>query len=219
MPRSRPKRLRESKRRLEEELKVECEANADYEAWRGRGISADGHHRMAPGTVKPFTPPVTPEGKVNTTDPDSRLLKARRGFVQGYNAQAVVNEQQIVIAAEIRTVAADFGHLEPMVAAEAAQYAFLIAGAQYYVEGRSKDPATIGFRALDPQTFQITLANPAPYFLGQIAFYPFYPLHRATLLHYVGANGVEAELQRSPPNAPAMALCVLPPMFHRAAAV
>jgi len=117
VPRSRPKRLREAKRRLEEELKVECAANAEYEAWRERGVSADGHHRMAPGTVKPFTPPEFPQGKVNTTDPDSRLLKARRGFVQGYNAQAVVTKDQIVIAAEIRTVAADFGHLEPMVAA------------------------------------------------------------------------------------------------------
>lgn len=117
VPRSRPKRLKESKRRLEEELQVECQANADYEAWRAAGISADGHHRMAPGTVKPFTPPAVPEGKVNTTDPDCRLLKARRGFVQGYNAQAVVNEHQIVIAAEIRTTAADFGHLEPMITA------------------------------------------------------------------------------------------------------
>ena len=117
VPRSRPKRLRESKRRLEEELRVECEANTEYEAWRERGISADGHHRMATGTVKPFTAPEFPQGKVNTTDPDSKLLKARRGFVQGYNAQAVVNEHQIVIAAEIRTQGADFGHLEPMVAA------------------------------------------------------------------------------------------------------
>jgi Transposase DDE domain len=37
-----------------------------------------------------------------------------RGFLQGYNAQAVTNEQQVVVAAEIETVGADFGHLEPM---------------------------------------------------------------------------------------------------------
>jgi transposase len=117
VPQSRPKRLREAKRRLEEELKVECEANAEYEAWRAVGISADGKHNMASGTVKPFTPPEVPEGKVNTTDPDSRLLKARRGFLQGYNAQAVVTKEQIVIAAEIRTTAADFGHLGPMITA------------------------------------------------------------------------------------------------------
>ena len=34
--------------------------------------------------------------------------------MQGYNAQAVTNEHQDVLAAEIETVGADFGHLEPM---------------------------------------------------------------------------------------------------------
>src|SRR5262249_53709418 len=33
--------------------------------------------------------------------------------------------------------------------------------------------------------------------------------HRATLLHYVGANGVEHERQRTPPNAPAVATLLL----------
>ena len=60
--------------------------------------------------------PDTPAGKINSTDPDSRLLKAPGiGYVQGYNAQATVNEQQIVLAAEIRVESPDFGHLEPMV--------------------------------------------------------------------------------------------------------
>jgi hypothetical protein len=115
VPRSRAERLRESKRRLEEEHAAQAKGNGDYEAWRERGVSADGKHNMASGTTKPWTPPPVPKGKVNTTDPDSKLLKARRGFVQGYNAQAVVNEHQIVIAAEITHVAADFGQLEPMI--------------------------------------------------------------------------------------------------------
>ena len=37
--------------------------------------------------------------------------------MQGYNAQAVCNEHQIVVAAEINTDSPDFGHLEPMVCA------------------------------------------------------------------------------------------------------
>src|SRR3954449_4815232 len=37
IPRSRPERLREGKRRLEEELAVERDANAQYEAYRARG--------------------------------------------------------------------------------------------------------------------------------------------------------------------------------------
>ncbi len=35
--------------------------------------------------------------------------------MQGYNAQAVTNERQIVIAAEINADSPDFGHLEPMI--------------------------------------------------------------------------------------------------------
>ena len=51
------------------------------------------------------------------TDPDSRRMKGNRRYIQGYNAQAVVNEQQIVIAAEISTAAGDFSHLRPMIEA------------------------------------------------------------------------------------------------------
>jgi hypothetical protein len=38
-----------------------------------------------------------------------------RGHLQGYNAQAVTTEDQIVIAAELMTASPDFGHLEPMI--------------------------------------------------------------------------------------------------------
>jgi hypothetical protein len=115
IPRARPARLREAKRRLEEELDVECAANAAYEAYRARGVAADG--RPLGRRPKPYQPPATPAGKVNVTDPDSRNVKAPRGYVQGYNAQAVTNEQQIVIAAEVTVDSPDFGHLEPMVTA------------------------------------------------------------------------------------------------------
>jgi transposase len=114
VPRSRPKRLRESKRRLEEELWVEQRANDAYEAWRERETRKRGRGQMAPGAVTPHVPPEMPAGKINVTDPDSRVLKVRSGYVQGYNAQAAVNEEQIVIAAEVTVSSADFGYLEPM---------------------------------------------------------------------------------------------------------
>ena len=49
--------------------------------------------------------------------PRLRNVKTPRGYVQGYNAQAVTNEHQIVIAAELSADSTDSGHLEPMVSA------------------------------------------------------------------------------------------------------
>jgi hypothetical protein len=116
VPRSRSDRLAESARRLEEELAVEHRANAAYEAWRSRGVAADGTRRMAPGTTKPYRPPELPAETINTTDPDSRLVKTfGRKAIQGYNAQAAVNEHQILVACEVTVDSPDFGHLEPMV--------------------------------------------------------------------------------------------------------
>jgi hypothetical protein len=67
---------------------------------------------------KPYEVPEIPTGKINTTDPDSRLMKgAGNAYLQGYNAQAATNESQIVLAAEISVDGPDFGHLEPIVEA------------------------------------------------------------------------------------------------------
>ena len=121
IPASRPQRLKESKRRLEEELWTECQANAAYEAYRARGVMKDGRRFGRP--PNPYQPPATPAGKINVTDPDSRNVKTPRGWVQGYNAQAAVTETQIVIAAEVTIDSPDFGHLGPMVAATEAELA------------------------------------------------------------------------------------------------
>jgi transposase len=124
VPRSRPARLKEAKRRLEEELWVESRANAAYEHYRVHGRDAKG--RRLGALPKPYEPPATPAGKVNLTDPDSRMLKASRGYLQGYNAQAVVTENQIVIAAEVTVDSPDFGHLQPIL--DAAQSELQAAG-------------------------------------------------------------------------------------------
>jgi hypothetical protein len=54
---------------------------------------------------------------VNLTDPDSHVMKGQRHYVQGYNTQTVVTEDQIVLAAEITIEAGDFSHLRPMLTA------------------------------------------------------------------------------------------------------
>jgi hypothetical protein len=110
-------RLFEACQRLEEELDTDRASHAAYDAWRGRGVAADGSRRMAPGMVKPHEPVLVPTGLMNTTD-RSRPMRTH-GFkpLQGYNAQLVVDEQQVVIAAELTCDSPDFGHLEPMVRA------------------------------------------------------------------------------------------------------
>jgi hypothetical protein len=116
IPRSRPARLAESKRRLEEELEAERSANEAYEDYRARGRMRNGRRFGAP--PKPYQVAETPTGKINTTDPDSRLMKgAGNAYLQAYNAQAATNERQIVVAAEINVDGPDFGQLEPMVEA------------------------------------------------------------------------------------------------------
>jgi transposase len=155
--RSRPARLKEAKRRLEEELDIECRANAAYEAYRARGRMKDGRRFGRP--PDPYQPPTTPEGKINLTDPDSRNVKTPRGWVQGYNAQAVCTEQQIVIAAEVTVDSPDFGHLEPMVAATEAELAaagidaapeLLLADAGYWHQAQMQRVADRGIEILIP---------------------------------------------------------------------
>lgn len=53
--------------------------------------------------------------RVNTTDPDSRSMKGARGFIQGYNAQAAVTDDQIIVGAEVTNVVDDSGHFQPMI--------------------------------------------------------------------------------------------------------
>jgi transposase len=115
IPRSRVARLLEAERRMQQELAVERTANDAYELFRAQGRDKRGRGLGAP--PKPYQPPADPAGKINVTDPDSRNVKTTRGWVQGYNAQAVVNEKHIVLAAEVTVDSPDFGHLEPMMVA------------------------------------------------------------------------------------------------------
>jgi transposase len=113
--RSREERLLLAAERLESDLAVERRANDAYEHYRA--TARDRLGRRPGGRTTPHRPPQLPAGKVNVTDPDSRPIPIGFGFVQGYNAQAAVNEQQIVLAAEITNVSTDFSQLDPMVTA------------------------------------------------------------------------------------------------------
>ncbi len=53
-------------------------------------------------------------GRANITDPDSRIMSTKDGWVQGYNAQAIVNPHQIVLACEVSQNANDVELYQPM---------------------------------------------------------------------------------------------------------
>ena len=141
VPRSRDERLRLAAQCLEDDLAAECRGNKAYEDLREHRRLHD--RRRLGGPTKPYTPPEIPAGEVNVSDPDSRRMKGNRRYIQGYNAQAVVNEQQIVLAAEITTQASDFSQLGPMIdkALDELQHAgsrdrpsVVVADAQYWNE-------------------------------------------------------------------------------------
>jgi len=56
------------------------------------------------------------ERKANATAPETRILKTRSGYVQGFNAQAVCTDEQIILAGEVTGQENDQGQYHPMMA-------------------------------------------------------------------------------------------------------
>ncbi len=113
VPRDRDRRLLEAAERLEQSHRVDLAANEAYEHWRATARDTLG--RRLKGNSKAYSPPALPDGTINLSDPDSRVM-CTQGTPprQAYNAQTAVNDRQIILAAEITIDAPDFGHLAPM---------------------------------------------------------------------------------------------------------
>ena len=115
--RAREDRLWDAAERLEQDLAALRAGNEAYEQWRATATDRLGRSLSGNRLPKPYTPPATPQTTVNLSDPDTHLMKGHKIFVQGYNAQAVVAPNQIVIAAEVSTEPVDFSALEPLMSA------------------------------------------------------------------------------------------------------
>jgi hypothetical protein len=58
---------------------------------------------------------VRPEAQLNLTDAESRIMPSAEGFVQGYNAQAAVDTQSmLIVSAELSQRPTDRRLLKPM---------------------------------------------------------------------------------------------------------
>jgi transposase len=111
--RDREDRMFEALGRFEQNHQVDLAANAVYERWRATARDTKG--RVLKGNSKPWVAPELPEGTINLSDPDSRVMRTQGTPPrQAYNAQTAVNDRQIILAAEITVDAPDFGHLQPM---------------------------------------------------------------------------------------------------------
>jgi len=110
---SRLNRLKACKERLEREKAEARQAQQEKIDHRKAAEQASGKkHRGR----KPKSPEDAEkkEAKANVTDPDSRIMKTRKGYVQGLNAQAVVTEEQVIVAEDVTQQANDKQQLHPM---------------------------------------------------------------------------------------------------------
>jgi transposase len=112
--RSRRARLKRCKEELEREQQAAEQAHADNLAWRA---AWEAEHGRKLGGRKPAPPAALERRTINTSDPDTRPMKRAGGrSVQGYNAQVVADEAQLIVAAEVTQAHNDSTQLEPMVA-------------------------------------------------------------------------------------------------------
>jgi len=112
-PTTRRQRLREAKRSLDEEHEAKVAEMAAWERAKAEYTARTGlKQKGAPPKPRPIPP--KERQRINLTDPDSRPVKTSRGFIQGYTAQAVTTEEQVIVAADVITGGNERHRLAPM---------------------------------------------------------------------------------------------------------
>jgi transposase len=111
-------RRRRCRERLEQEAAVAAAAHAQKLEERAAKEARTGQ-KLRGRKPKPVSETPEAEAKADVTDPDSRIRKTRRGYLQGYNARAVATADQIIVAADVTADENDVDQLHPMPAAAA----------------------------------------------------------------------------------------------------
>jgi transposase len=119
-PVTRRERLERARRELEAEQAARVAEHEAMLARRAEHRARTGRNPRGrpPGDGPGSRPPA--DAKRNITDPDSRIMHARGAHVQAYNAQALVGEGRIILAADITTSPNDSNQLVPMLDAACA---------------------------------------------------------------------------------------------------
>ena len=110
----RAEKIRAAQAELEAEARAAAAAKARAQAEAEERRRAEG--RKKPG--KPAAPPSEepdPKAQKNFTDPESRIMKTKDGFIQGYNAQAAVDATaQVIVAHGLDARQSDQHQLTPI---------------------------------------------------------------------------------------------------------
>ena len=110
----RAEKICKAKAELEAEAKAAAEAKLKAQAEAAAQREAEGRRKGGRQAAPPSTAPDAKAQK-NFTDPESRIMKSKDGFVQAYNAQAAIDaEAQIIVAQDVTQSAVDCGQLVPL---------------------------------------------------------------------------------------------------------
>jgi transposase len=116
-PVTRRERLERAQRELEGEQAARV---AEHEAMLARRAEYAERTGRKPKGRPPGDgpgPEVPADAKRNLTDPDSRIMRDRGALVQAYNAQAMVGEGRVILAADVTSSPNDSNQLLPMLTA------------------------------------------------------------------------------------------------------
>lgn len=119
----RRRRFKAAKELLDKELDEQRAAHEAHLAERAAEEERRGNKLRGRKPKAPQDKAGAKEKKANTTDPESKVMSTAKGFIQGYNAQAVANEEQVIVAAEVTDDHNDLGQLHPMIEATEASLA------------------------------------------------------------------------------------------------
>jgi transposase len=108
------------RRLLDAKARLAAEDQAEQEAYQRkvteRAVKEQATGRRMRGR-KPQPPAPDRHRRVNISDPDSRVMPTKGGWVQGYNAQIVTTVDQIIVAAAVTNLTNDQPLLHPMLSA------------------------------------------------------------------------------------------------------
>ena len=86
-----------------------------------RALQARAKDEAAAAGEPPDAATPKPKAQYNFTDPESRIMKGPDGFVQAYNAQIAVDEQQLIVGHAVTQATNDKQQLMPMITTIAQQ--------------------------------------------------------------------------------------------------